>query len=47
MEKFNVQGYNVQLQCVLAAMAHGHTSSVILECGEGVTQAFPVYECTY
>ncbi|XP_048751822.2 actin, clone 302-like isoform X2 [Ostrea edulis] len=44
MEKFNVQGYNAQLQGVLAAIAYGHTSSLILECGEGVAQAFPVYE---
>lgn len=44
MEKFNVLGYNAQPSGILAVMGYGHTNSLILECGDGVTEAFPVYE---
>ncbi len=43
-EKFNVPALYVSLQAVLSLYASGRTTGVVLDCGDGVTSAVPVYE---
>lgn len=43
-EKFNVPALYVAVQAILSLYASGRTTGVVLDCGDGVTQAVPVYE---
>jgi len=43
-ETFNVPALYVQLQAILSLYASGRTTGVVLDSGDGVTSAVPVYE---
>jgi centractin len=43
-ETFNVPAMYVSMQAVLSLYASGRTTGVVLDCGDGVTHAVPVYE---
>ena len=43
-EKFKVPALYVGIQAILSLYASGRTTGLVLESGDGVTQAFPVYE---
>jgi len=43
-ETFNVPALYVQVSAILALYASGRTTGVVLDCGDGVTNAVPVYE---
>jgi len=44
-ETFNVPAMHMTLQPVLAMYASGRTSGIVVDCGDGVTQMVPIYEC--
>jgi len=43
-ETFNVPAFYVQMQAILSLYASGRTTGVVLDSGDGVTHAVPVYE---
>lgn len=43
-EKFNVPAFYVSMQAVLSLYATGRTTGVVLDSGDGVTHAVPIYE---
>eukprot|EP00511_Aplanochytrium_stocchinoi_P002017 CAMPEP_0204822394 /NCGR_PEP_ID=MMETSP1346-20131115/574_1 /ASSEMBLY_ACC=CAM_ASM_000771 /TAXON_ID=215587 /ORGANISM="Aplanochytrium stocchinoi, Strain GSBS06" /LENGTH=289 /DNA_ID=CAMNT_0051948583 /DNA_START=152 /DNA_END=1018 /DNA_ORIENTATION=- len=43
-EGFNVPGIHIAIQAVLSLYASGRTSGIVLDIGDGVTQAVPIYE---
>ena len=43
-EAFSVPAFYVELQAILALYASGRTTGVVLDCGDGTTQAVPVVE---
>jgi actin len=43
-ETLQVPAFYLQVSAPLALYAHGRTSGVVLDCGEGVTHVVPVYE---
>lgn len=43
-EKFNAPAMYVSIQAVLSLYASGRTTGVVLDCGDGVSHAVPVYE---
>lgn len=43
-EHFNVPAFFVQVQAILSLYASGRTTGVVLDSGDGVTHAVPVYE---
>jgi actin-related protein len=43
-EAFNVPALYVQVQAILSLYASGRTTGVVLDSGDGVTNAVPVYE---
>jgi len=43
-ETFNVPAFFVSIQAVLALYAAGRTTGVVLDAGDGVTHAVPIYE---
>ncbi|KAG9508705.1 Beta-centractin [Fragariocoptes setiger] len=43
-ETFNVPALFISMQAVLALYASGRTTGVVLDSGDGVTQAVPIYE---
>ncbi|KAK2706529.1 beta-centractin-like [Artemia franciscana] len=43
-EAFNVPAFFVSMQAVLSLYATGRTTGVVLDCGDGVTHAVPIYE---
>jgi len=43
-ETFSVPAFYVQVQAILSLYASGRTSGVVLDSGDGVTNAVPVYE---
>lgn len=43
-EAFNAPALFVSMQAVLSLYAAGRTTGVVLDCGDGVTQAVPIYE---
>lgn len=43
-ESFNVPALFVSMQAVLALYASGRTTGVVLDSGDGITQAVPIYE---
>lgn len=43
-EKFNVPALYVSMQAVLSLYAAGKTTGVVLDCGDGVSHAVPVFE---
>ncbi|KAJ1987953.1 actin [Dimargaris cristalligena] len=43
-ETFHVTACYVAIQSVLSLYASGHTTGVVLESGDGVTHAMPIYE---
>lgn len=43
-ETFNVPALFFSIQAVLALYASGRTSGIVLDCGDGVSHAVPVYE---
>eukprot|EP01048_Picozoa_sp_COSAG05_P000074 COSAG05_NODE_2_length_63105_cov_159.292956_17_plen_387_part_00 len=43
-ETFNVPAMYVSMQAVLSLYASGKTTGVVLDCGDGVTHAVPVFE---
>jgi centractin len=43
-ETFNVPALFMSIQAVLALYASGRTSGLVLDSGDGVTHAVPVYE---
>jgi len=43
-DSFNVPALFVSMQAVLSLYATGRTTGVVLDCGDGVTHAVPIYE---
>lgn len=43
-EQFNVPAVYMSIQAVLSLYASGRTTGVVLDCGDGVSHAVPVYE---
>ncbi|CAG0889415.1 unnamed protein product [Cyprideis torosa] len=43
-ESFNCPALYVSIQAVLSLYASGRTTGVVLDCGDGVTHAVPIYE---
>ena len=43
-ETFNVPALHTSIQAVLALYASGRTTGAVLDCGDGVSHAVPVYE---
>ena len=43
-ENFNVPALYLAIQAILSLYASGRTTGVVLDCGDGVTHAVPVYE---
>eukprot|EP00055_Hartaetosiga_balthica_P016735 m.106915 g.106915 ORF g.106915 m.106915 type:complete len:433 (-) comp9166_c0_seq1:1636-2934(-) len=43
-EAFNVPALFISMQAVLSLYSSGNTTGVVLDCGDGVTHAVPVYE---
>ncbi|CAG8550337.1 2549_t:CDS:2 [Cetraspora pellucida] len=43
-ETFNVPAFYVAIQAVLSSYSSGHTNGIVLESGDGVTHAVPIYE---
>lgn len=43
-ETFNVPALYISMQAVLSLYATGRTTGVVLDCGDGVTHAVPIYE---
>jgi len=44
METFNVPAFHVCIQAVLALYASGRTTGIVVDSGDGVTHAVPIYE---
>lgn len=43
-ETFNVPSFLTSIQAVLSLYASGRTTGIVLDCGDGVTHAVPIYE---
>ena len=43
-ETFNIPAFFTSIQAVLALYASGRTTGIVLDSGDGVTHAVPVYE---
>ncbi|KAJ9061048.1 centractin- actin- protein of the dynactin complex, variant 2 [Entomophthora muscae] len=43
-ETFNVPSFLTSTQAVLSLYASGRTTGIVLDCGDGVTHAVPIYE---
>lgn len=43
-EQFNVPALYISIQAVLSLYASGRTTGIVLDCGDGVSHAVPVYE---
>jgi len=43
-ELFNVPSFSVQIQAVLSLYASGRTTGIVIDSGEGITHAVPIYE---
>ncbi|KAI0223975.1 centractin- actin- protein of the dynactin complex [Massospora cicadina] len=43
-ETFNVPSFLTSVQAVLSLYASGRTTGIVLDCGDGVTHAVPIYE---
>ncbi|KAJ6798194.1 actin-like [Iris pallida] len=46
-ETFNVPAMYVAIQAVLSLYACGHTTGIVVDCGEGVSCSFPIYQGYY
>ncbi|KAI9295681.1 Actin/actin-like protein [Neoconidiobolus thromboides FSU 785] len=43
-ETFNVPSFLTSVQAILSLYASGRTTGIVLDCGDGVTHAVPIYE---
>ncbi|KAE8149950.1 actin family [Aspergillus avenaceus] len=43
-ETFNIPAFHVSIQAVLSLYASGRTAGVVLDAGDGITHAVPIYE---